>query len=176
MFFSPRPRACRPASGQRRLAVPRICRPTRHPLTSERVESLAGKFRLIQITTSFASDPVVSELELVVADSVVRARASERRLGHSPRRDLRLTGTRRWNRGQPVVPAEWDGDTLFLGCRDCLDGSPERLHVRAITPAGLWGSWVDYQTGIGRVLDRNRKELPNPAGYFCAKRTLGNDH
>ena len=145
------------------------------PLTSEQVSSLAGKFRVTQITTSFASEPAVSELELLVADSVTRARASERRLGHSPRRDLRLTGTWRWNRDQRAEPAEWDGDTLFLGCRDCLDGSPERLRVRAIAPAQLWGSWVDYQIGIVRVFDRNGKELPNPAGYFCATRISGND-
>lgn len=146
------------------------------PLTPERVSSLAGKFRVIQITTSFASEPAVSEVELLVADSVTRARASERRLGHSPRRDLRLTGTWRWNRDQPAEPAEWDGDTLFLGCRDCLDGSPERLRIRAITPAQFWGSWVDLQTGMIRVFDRNGKKLPNPAGYFCATRISGNDH
>jgi hypothetical protein len=66
--------------------------------------------------------------------------------------------------------AEVDRSTLYIGCRDCTDSSPTHYRIRGVTPGGFWGTWADYQTGIGVLVDSSGKRLPNPEGYYCARR------
>ena len=139
------------------------------PATADRIGQLAGRFRLTEITTSFAIQPSVTELVLHAPDSAARANAVRRFIGHVPRRNLRLVGSWHWSSRYPAVNAEWDAGILYLGCRDCLDGSPEHLRIEAISDHGFWGRWADYQTGIGHIVDKSGKPLPDPAGYFCAE-------
>jgi hypothetical protein len=146
------------------------------PVSAERVSTLTGRFRLTLVTTSFTSPRSSSELTLRTPDSVARAGATVRALGHQPRRDLRLVGEWHWSAKYPAERAEWDSGTLYLGCRDCLDASPDHLRIESIDPAGFAGTWADYQTGIAHVVDDKGKPLPDPAGYFCAVRVDGSDH
>jgi len=139
--------------------------------TPEAISALTGRFRLTQVVTSFrlksGTASTLAILQLAGPDSATRLRAAQRAIGHRPRRDLRLVGKVRWDGNDQ--PAEWDADTLYLGCRDCLDGSPEHLHIDALTATGFWGTWIDYQTGIARIIGDDGRPLPNPAGYFCAE-------
>jgi hypothetical protein len=131
---------------------------------------MVGNFRLTLVRTS--SDPAVTrgEVHLLAVDSAMRARAQEKRIGHWPRRDFRLRGAAFWKGGKTGESAEWDNGTLFLGCRDCIDGSPDKLRIAAVTENGFWGSWVNDQSGFARLLDRNGGFASNPAGHFCARR------
>lgn len=108
--------------------------------------------------------------ELLVVATIGRVADRVRGLGHQPRRDLRLLGEWRWNSKYPAEKAEWDAGTLYLGCRDCLDASPDYLRIEAVTATGFWGTWINHQSGIAHVVDDKGKPLPDPAGYFCAAR------
>ena len=63
-----------------------------------------------------------------------------------------------------------DGHNFYLGCRVCLDASPVRFGIERVAATGFWGHWEDPQTGISRVYDTAGRELPNPAGIYCAVR------
>lgn len=142
--------------------------------TPERIDSLTGRFRVVLVTTSYVGKRGVereqSQLELFHADSATRVKSRSRSIGHSVRRDLRLIGVHEWGPNKAHQAAEWDDGTLFLGCRDCYDGSPDRLHIEAVSPNGFWGTWVNDQSGIARLMDDEGKPAPDPAGYFCAVR------
>jgi hypothetical protein len=124
---------------------------------------------LTQVTTSSVDLPRVTTLLLTAPDSAALSNAARRSLGHSPRRDLRLVGTWRSSDDRRADSAEWDAGTLYLGCRDCLDASPDQLRIEALSAGEFRGSWVNDQTGIGRRFDSTGKALPDPAGYFCAE-------
>lgn len=143
-------------------------------LDSVIVATMPGEYRLVQVTTSYdtrAYPRNESRLTLRLPDSTERRDAAVRKLGHSPRFNLQLLGT--WRpRGDSgrAYAAEVDGGVLFLGCRDCLDASPDVLVIRELSGVGFRGSWRDYQTGMARVVDQRGRLLPDPAGYFCAYR------
>jgi hypothetical protein len=143
------------------------------PTTTSRIDSLAGRFDLVMVTTSFPSTegrPVWrTQLDLRRPDSGAVAAAVRRGLDRP--RDLRLVGVQRWSTRYRPNDAEVDGTTLYLGCRGCLDASPDVLRITASSTHGFWGTWRDYQTGIGRVVGKNGASLPDPAGYFCALRS-----
>lgn len=139
------------------------------PATPDRISRLAGRFRLTQVVTSYDAEPYTTELLLVAPDSAARAHALVRSIGHYPRRDLRLLGTWWWSSKYPAQEAEWDAGTLYLGCRDCLDGSPDHLQIKAIMGRRFWGSWGNSQSGIGKIVDKTGKPVPDPNGYFCAE-------
>ena len=110
-------------------------------------------------------------LTLNATDSARRVQATKRRIGLFPRKDLQLEGSATpGSGGVRSQPAEVDAGIIYLGCRDCNDASPAVLRVHAISDAGFWGTWRDYQTGIGYVVDRAGKRAPDPSGYFCAIR------
>lgn len=144
---------------------------------TSQARNLAGVFSLRLEASSFkVSRPAASaELALTVLDSAERTQARERRLGHLPRRAPRVGGEVRYMGSETAVPAEVDGVTLYLGCRDCLDASPLVLTIQAVSKDGFWGTWRDYQTGIGEVVDSlTGRPLADPAGRFCAQRAPTN--
>ena len=69
-----------------------------------------------------------------------------------------------------VEEAEVEDGVLFVGCRRCMDGSPDELRLLAATPTDVWGLWYNPQSGIERVIDSSGSPLPNPAGHFCMRR------
>jgi len=59
---------------------------------------------------------------------------------------------------------------LTIGCVDCMDASPTSYTIVAVTPDGFVGRWANNQTGIGVAVDRRGRRLPNPGGFYCARR------
>ena len=131
---------------------------------------MVGSFHVTFVTTSYESPPGRYEVDLFAVDSATRMRAMVPRFGRRARRDVRLIGATYANRQTAPDAAEWDDGILYLGCRDFLDGSPDKLTIGAVSESGFWGWWVNEQSGIARVVDRNGNWAPDPAGYFCARR------
>ena len=157
-----------------RPCVPDTATVTRKPAIDP--SALAGTFRLAQIWTDVASERLpdsvsYSWLQLAVVDSANRVAAARPTVGRVRRRNLQLTGSIRAGTGRDSAHAEVDDGVLYLGCRDCTDASPEVLRITAMTERGFFGTWRDYQTGIGRVIYTPiGQRSPAPAGYFCAWR------
>ena len=167
------------------LAAQSSCPATPPPGATPFSDSLAGQlrgaFRLFVVTTtSPGSGPIVDSgwtLNLSAVDSARRAQSIQRRIGFLPRKHLLLEGHAETDSsGRQRQPAEMDDGILYIGCRDCNDASPTVLRVLGISEAGFWGSWRDYQTGIGYVVDREGKRAPDPAGHFCAIRIPDGRH
>lgn len=59
---------------------------------------------------------------------------------------------------------------LTIGCVGCIDASPTSYNIVAVTPSGFVGWWTNNQTGIGVAVDRRGRRLPNPMGFYCARR------
>ena len=141
-------------------------------LSMRELAQMEGEFRLVQIDRSARDTaPSVrrSTLQLTVADSQQRVSARERRLGNRPR-ELQMVGRWIWSTSAAPEQAEVSGNRLYLGCRDCLDASPDQLFVREWTERGFAGDWVNFQTGIGVAVDRRGRPRPVPGGEFCAIR------
>lgn len=145
-------------------------------LDSAQVAGLVGRFRLVQVITSLPAGraPYIwTEGTVSLRRPTAEQLAESRRtyFSHRPRADLRLVG--QWSvKGWPgQEPAELDGQTLLLGCRDCLDGSPTRLTVQGMSADRVWGRWRDDQSGnvipVDPVSNVALKELSGP---FCAAR------
>jgi hypothetical protein len=145
------------------------------PYTSRHDSALVGRFRLIALDTT--EQPVTSRTRVVslrLVDSAERAASKvNRRFAHAANRDLQLVDARdpEPDTGLAALQVQVDDGLLILGCRDCLDGIIVVYRVAAVSPSGFWGTWHDPQTGIGRVVDKNGRFLPDPGGYFCAVRT-----
>lgn len=75
-------------------------------------------------------------------------------------------------KGYPrAATAEVDDGVLYLGCRDCFDGSPTRIHVTGMSHDRVWGTWRDGQTGFVQIVDPiTEQPLTELAGPFCAVR------
>ena len=146
------------------------------PFDTARWSSLAGRFELETVVTSIPRMPLARvTLELERADSASRFYHGNR-AGNSPRGprgEILLMGRVRTGRDTALTldsMAEVERGTLYLGCRACTDASPRHYRVLGVTPDGFWGTWTDYQTGIGVLVDAHGNRLPNPAGYYCARR------
>ena len=59
--------------------------------------------------------------------------------------------------------------TLRIGDVDVLDGTGNNLVILNADSSGFRGRWR-ADLGIAVVIDRDGRELPDPAGYFCARR------
>ena len=138
--------------------------------------ALVGVFRLVLVLASTPRaqgeySASLSTLDLTLADSAQRAESRLRSIGHAPRRELRLVGAQRNSANERETAVEVDGPLLYVGCRDCMDASPTVLRIVSADDRGFFGTWHDYQTGIGRLFDEcTGKPSPDPAGYFCAWR------
>lgn len=143
---------------------------------TSRSTELAGVYALTLIGTTRGSEGSrgTARLTLRVADTLERYY----RRGWPPVRrmlDRPLIGTI----VSPLDTLRTDGatvagDTLFLGCApgDCFDGWLIRLRIRSTSPTGFWGEWEDRQEGMGRLVDSSGRWLPDPKGYYCARRLI----
>jgi hypothetical protein len=73
---------------------------------------------------------------------------------------------------EPVVVQQNPGDTQLISgfCANCADAMFVYHKILRVRSNAFSGRWYDPQTGIGKLIDKNGKELPNPEGYFCAER------
>ncbi len=146
---------------------PRV--PGAAPFDSAAAPSLAGRYRLTTVNTArgWTRDSSEAVVVLVPNDTLRRfyrpGLGGLRRVGDRP-----LAG--RYQAGRHRDTAEVEGRVLYIGCRNCLDGSPTHYLIRGSAPNGFWGTWVNYQTGLVQAVDERGRRLPNPEGVFCAVR------
>lgn len=140
------------------------------------MDSLVGRYRVAEVITSLPSNraPYIwneGTLTLRRPSAAELAASRVRGIGYRPRQNLRLVGT--WSmKGWPRSDAaEVDAGVLYLGCRDCMDGSPDQLRVLGMSRDRVWGTWRDFQTGFAVAIDPITKEpLTEISGRFCAVR------
>ncbi len=136
---------------------------------------LDGRYRFITVAISAGLNraPVTSDLTLVRSDTrdTGYVRAGNRPLiGHL---------TRRYGDGQrrndPVVVQQNPGDTQLISgpCTSCNDAMSIYHTISRVGRDGFTGHWHDPQAGIGQLVDRYGKPLPDTEGYFCAIRVRG---
>ena len=148
-----------------------------------RPELLAGTYRLLLVGDNETSRGYREggTLTLWVQDPVRRRRGILGPL--APGRERVLAAA--YERAPRDTSAEWrllasrDPDRpggvyqhgqLRLGGYDVLDGTGEHLRVLWTSGDGFRGVWAS-DLGIGMVIDRaSGRQLPNPAGFFCAQR------
>jgi len=63
-----------------------------------------------------------------------------------------------------------DAGVLYVGCRSCLDASPDQFQIEHVAPIGFWGRWENPLTGLWVIVDSAGRELPKPSGFYCAIR------
>jgi hypothetical protein len=138
------------------------------------VAGLAGRYLLVDVTTARGYGGGVARGQLALARPDSASEVVERRgLGGSVRRVWRpLVGRYEAVHDAAVygTPAEMGRAGFTLGCVECLDASPTYYRITQITSWGFTGRWINYQTGIGTYLDRRGRRLPDPEGFFCARR------
>lgn len=141
------------------------------PFDPEEKGILVGAFRVIEVRTSW---PVVSvdtvTLTLELATSEQQAEAAEVRIANLAR-EISHLGHYQWEYGAPLG-AEVSGDTIYRGCRSCFDGLTRVSLVEWVSETGLWGRWQD-EDGFAAYFDQDGRQLPEPAGHFCAERLGG---
>ena len=142
--------------------------------------TLAGKYRFVTIATSPGMDGATATAELTLRPADTLQRYYERRItGYARGGNRPLVGELAWRSAdgqvttEAVVIQQNPRDTQLISgwCRSlCLDGMQVYHSLMEVGPNRFSGFWHDPQTGIGRVVDKNGHELPDPAGYFCADR------
>jgi hypothetical protein len=137
------------------------------------VKDLVGAYRLITRTTVKGYDDYTSEgvMRFAVNDTLARyyiltirgyLRRGDRELGG---RYIQVGGTR----PETVVVS---GRSMSVGCQAwmCTDASPDDYQVEWLSSAAFGGRWENLQTGILHAVGKDGHTLPNPSGYFCARR------
>jgi hypothetical protein len=172
--------ACGPASSP--PPDPARCGPgvpatAQHPLALRPAE-LAGDYDLIQVQSQPSSGSTTTgRLHLAPLDSAAKAAV----VGGAVR-DLigwlDLTG------GDPTwrsIVASRDasrpgvvlaGQHLRLGQPNFPDGMVHNLTITAVSPEGFWGWWKADRGMAITTEPGTRRIVPDPAGYFCALRSL----
>jgi hypothetical protein len=140
------------------------------PLDSVRLEQLVGTYDVSLVPTSYGltRHPIPARLVLAPRESLrVHFPEAPSRLGaRCHLRSVVSIGSPGHRRGSKLV--ELDGGVLYVGCRQCLDGSPDRLRIERVGAGGSWGHWDNPQTGLWRIVDTAGRPLPNPSGIYCA--------
>jgi hypothetical protein len=159
-----------------------------HAFTFAALDSLIGTFDLTLVTRTPPRGRTVSgRLELWRQDS---SRVWKFALGsvpesvrrQHPERGRYLAGafdiqppdsSAWWTRMRSRDPARpgvtWTDGHLRMGDVDVPDGTGDDLTVEWLTDEGFGGHWYS-DLGIGRLMDASGRFLPNPAGFFCARR------
>jgi hypothetical protein len=143
------------------------------------VESLAGRYRFLVVTTVSALNPsrasTTWDVVLARPDSARLALARERpyRL-YTSRVDLRLVGTRRREASSPDS-VEWDDGLLVIGCRHCSRRPQELFMIEVIRDDEFRGSWIEIPPSVDAArnppISPRGDESPGlRTGYFCAVR------
>lgn len=134
---------------------------------------MAGRYELTVVSLSQGPRPSYwhGNLELTPTDTLQRYYVQTIR-GYVKRGMRPLAGQFRYAADTlgRTEEAEVEDGVLYLGCRECMDGSPDRLRPLAQTDAEVWGLWENPQDGFVRVADSAGNWLPNPAGHFCLRR------
>jgi len=154
---------------------------TARPPDWAHIETLAGRYELTLVNTGGGYGDSVGRgvLELWPNDSARRAGTFlGRSMGNRPLAGIFIDGDTSKARAydermlrDPNRPGvELIGSILYMGGIDVMDGSGERLSIRAVNPDGFWGGW-HWDGGIALLMDTKTKRIvPWPSGHFCALR------
>jgi hypothetical protein len=145
--------------------------------------NLAGKYTLTTVATSAGTDQWTARAELTLRLADTLERYYERWLNRLVRTGNRpLVGQLVWHRSdgtlrrETVVVQQNPGNTQLIRgfCTNCTDAMLVYHRILQANSHAFSGAWHDPQTGIGRVVDKNGRPLPDPEGYFCARRITMN--
>jgi hypothetical protein len=136
---------------------------------------LIGTYQLIALYTSSPGTPyrVTGRLVLGAADSLLRYYRPRLGGGWVRTGDRPVAGVYMPTDSQyPQDSVEVEGEVLYIGCRLCFDASPDHYRIEWVVDSAFGGTWENLQSGIDRAYDSAGHELPNPGGFFCARRLL----
>jgi hypothetical protein len=121
------------------------------PFDVDRIELLAGNYELRMVATSYGTTRQVIPARLVLAvPDTLRHYFPDHFRGQHALLGQRLAGILTyWNAGTSSAIEEvfLGSGVLYVGCRICLDVSPDRLQIERVGPIGFWGHWENPQTG-----------------------------
>jgi hypothetical protein len=177
------------ASARQTFRPPDACNPERFqsatPYDSSHWYALEGDFRIIEVDTVNGRVTEVDLLHFERPDSATRAAFTKPRtqlrqgrveLDSTPRPIPKLVGAARIAPNGALEP-NWQAFAtgyFGAGCPPsmiCLDYSPTVYRATYHSAAGVFGEWSNPMIGILRLYDpQSRRELPAPAGFFCAVR------
>ncbi len=145
-----------------------------------RIAALAGSYDLVLIdTTGPAIRRIGYDIVLWPNDSLRRYQYV-RQIGREPG-ERHLGGTARSQDTSHVHYRNWTGPdnpgwsimflgkVLRIGTIDAMDGWDTALEVRWVSPVEFGGEWTSH-SGIAMTVDSLGRRLPDPSGYFCARR------
>ena len=149
-----------------------VASPDAAPVAKARIGELAGDWQLTVVDTSGSSGTSWGTItvHLAVPDSATVAQRRRQVVGSFRRSDLQLVGYIPAVGDRMQEPAEVDNGFLYVGCRDCFDGSPTIYRLLEISRNRFRGSWRNNMTGIAVLVDDKGRRQPDPEGYFCAER------
>ena len=135
---------------------------------------MAGQYELILVQTQPTADTLAGRLHLAPLDSSARAGAAGGAV-----RDLVgwlevADGDPAWasavSSRDPARPGVvLAGQHLRLGPPGYGPGRARNLEITAVSPEGFWG-WWRADRGLVPAESRDKRVLPDTAGYFCALR------
>lgn len=144
---------------------------TAEPLDSVPLERIMGTYEVDMVPTSYGLTRMGAPARLILAppESLRLYFPNEYR---PPAGGLTpvIAGLYRPDGAAGTSVVEYDAGILYMGCRNCLDGSPDRFRVEQVAATGFWGHWDNPQTGIWRIVDTAGRPLPSPSGIYCAVR------
>jgi hypothetical protein len=141
----------------------------------EELKWLVGDFVLVQVATQPAGERAITgRLHLARPDTTTPLPPFRRwadLIGWFDSPDARPEWRAVTNSRDPLNPgATVDNFVLRIGQHYMLDGSSDNLWITAIAPGGFWGWWKS-DLGFALTLDTlAHRVVPDPAGYFCARR------
>jgi hypothetical protein len=138
------------------------------------IEDLAGTYEVRVIPTSYGTTHTVSRagLLLAVPDTLRRYYPEYFRSPHAFL-GQRLAGIWRYDgapSSQALDEVSIEAGVMYVGCRHCLDASPDQLQIEHVASLGFWGHWENPLTGLWVIVDSAGRELPRPSGFYCAVR------
>ena len=155
------------------------------PFDTTHVRELAGQYDLFLVLTTgkeWGASDHRGRLELWVRDSLQSHRGTFGPLPHGLVRpvggrfliaspDSSDAWWRRMTSANPDHPGVLlQGNSLRMGDQDAFDGTGEVLTITHIAPGGFRGRW-QQDNGIAMMIDSvSHQRVPDPAGYFCARR------
>jgi hypothetical protein len=138
------------------------------------VEDLAGTYEIRIVPTSYGTTRAVSRAGLLLAvPDTLRRYYPEHFRGSHALLGQRLAGM--WRHPGATITEALDevsieGGVLYIGCRQCLDASPDHFQIEHVSPIGSWGHWENPLTGLWVIVDSAGRQLPKPSGFYCAIR------
>lgn len=136
------------------------------------VFKLVGSYRLVSVNTATGYDGHITEAPLQLAINDTLSRYYIRTLGPYTKNGNRVLAGRHRASGFPPDTVFVEGTRMSVGCPYwmCTDASPTVYRIGWIGRTGFGGRWEDPQDGIAHAVDKRGRRLPNPSGYFCARR------